>query len=167
MKDRVKPVLRRVEAKDFLDISVLLGTTFEGPEEARLVERLRKDGDMALELVAEDAQGIAAYIAFARMDNPEGLYSLSPVAVRQSLQGRGIGGDVVRHGLDTVRQMHDAKAVVVLGAPTYYQRFGFSLKAAENLATPFPKEYTMLYPIEGGTSGMSVALSYPAAFFPG
>jgi putative acetyltransferase len=49
---------------------------------------------------------------------------LAPVAVHPDWQGQGIGSDLVREGLDTAQEM-DWKAVVVLGDPAYYARFGF------------------------------------------
>ncbi|MHC0053749.1 GNAT family N-acetyltransferase [Actibacterium sp. D379-3] len=156
--------LRPVTQQDWTAVSVLLDTAFDGPSEARLVDRLRREGHMAMELVAEDHTGILGYVAFAEMLAPAGMWSLSPVAVRQAKQGHGIGSELIRYALDEVRKSHDARAVVVLGAPEYYKRFGFSLKAAENLTTPFSKSNTMLFPIAPGSGGMQAALSYPAAF---
>ncbi len=54
---------------------------------------------------------------------------LAPVAVHPDWQGQGIGSDLVREGLDTALEM-DWKAVVVLGDPTYYSRFGFAPPAS-------------------------------------
>lgn len=156
--------LRPVAPCDYLEVSILLDTAFEGPAEARLVSRLREENTMALELVAEDDTGILGYIAFVKMHAPEGIWSLSPVAVRQALQGRGVGTELIRHGLDMVRQGHESRGVVVLGAPEYYERFGFSLKAAEDLTTPFAKENTMFYPIAPDAAHLKAALSYPDAF---
>lgn len=156
--------LRPVVHADQLEVSILLDTVFEGPAEARLVQRLRDEGVMALELVAEDDGGIMGYIAFARMLAPADVWTLSPVAVRQQGQGNGIGSELIRHGLDKVRQSHEAQGVVVLGDPEYYERFGFSRAAAADLTTPYAKEYTMFYPIAPEAAHMQAALSYPDAF---
>ncbi|WP_176438420.1 GNAT family N-acetyltransferase [Actibacterium lipolyticum] len=163
-KEAIKTDLRPATEKDWLSISVLLATVFDSPYEARLVEKLRRDGDMAMELVAVDDGGCYAYIAFAKMLAPQGVWSLSPVAVQQARQGNGVGSEVIRQSLDEARQA-DANAVIVLGDPDYYGRFGFSLQAAQNLMTPFAQKLTMLYPIAPGTGGMRAAVSYPAAFF--
>ena len=48
--------LREVTPNDHLFVSILLQTAFDGPDQARLVERLRLDGDMAMELLAVDEQ---------------------------------------------------------------------------------------------------------------
>ncbi|MNJ66099.1 Acetyltransferase (GNAT) family protein [compost metagenome] len=59
------------------------------------------------------------------IDGQEGPWlGLAPVAVHPDWQGQGIGSDLVREGLDTALEM-DWKAVVVLGDPDYYARFGF------------------------------------------
>lgn len=133
--------LREVRPADHMFISILVATAFERPDEARLVETLRRDGDMALELVAEEEGTILGHIAFARMVLPAGWWAMAPVSVIQSRQGQGIGSEMIREGLDLCRQ-HHAQAVVVLGAPDYYGRFGFTRAAAHNLTTPFAPEFT-------------------------
>lgn len=155
--------LREVEERDHMFVSILLQTAFERPEESRLVEALRDAGDLALELVAEEDGQVMGHIAFARLVAPEGWWALSPVCVMQSRQGRGVGGEIIRHGLDLCRQRH-AKAVVVVGGSAYYGRFGFSLQAAEHLTTPYAPEYTLLYPIAPGTAGARERLVYPEPF---
>ena len=45
-------VIREAESKDHLAIAKLVEAAFGRPAEARLVEKLREDGDMVLELVA-------------------------------------------------------------------------------------------------------------------
>lgn len=157
--------LRDATPDDDMFVSILLETAFEGPMEAELVRRLRADGDLALELVAEDeATGaVIGHICFARLGNPEGWWSLAPVSVIQGRQKHGIGSEIIRYGLDRARQAK-AQAVVVVGAPAFYSRFGFSSKAAERLNTPYPIEHTLLYPIASGTAGRDATLVYPAAF---
>lgn len=154
---------RAVTSDDYLDISVLLSTVFDGPDEARLVERLRKDGDVGLELLCEDAKGVFGYVCFARMVLPQGFWSLSPVAIKQSYQGQGLGDRLIRRGLDKVRQS-GVSGIVVLGDPNFYTRFGFSKAAAAGLDSPYSREHTMVYPIANGAKGIAGRLVYPPAF---
>jgi putative acetyltransferase len=49
---------------------------------------------------------------------------LAPVGVLPAYQRAGIGGALVRAGLAACRAL-GARAVVVLGHPSYYPRFGF------------------------------------------
>lgn len=158
---RVLP--RPVAAADHLDISILLNTVFEGSVEVRLVDRLRESGAMAMELVAEDEQGIFGYVAFARMTAPEGYWLLGPLAIRQSYQGHGLGSRLLLRALDEARRSHP-RALLVVGAAEYYGRFGFSRKAAEKLEAPYSAEHTLLFPIAPGTGGASGRLVYPDAY---
>lgn len=156
--------LRPFQTEDAISVSVLLSTAFDGPGETVLVEALRQDGDMALELVAiDDDDKLYGYIAFARLHTPLGWWSLSPVAVSPARQGQGIGGELIRYGLDYARRA-GAKAVTVLGDPDYYTRFGFTRKAAENLRCPYSGPWLMLYPIAPGTAGTEARVTYPPAF---
>jgi putative acetyltransferase len=52
------------------------------------------------------------------------LVGLAPVAVLPSRQGQGIGTMLVEAGLERLRAA-GAPAVVVVGDPHYYPRFGF------------------------------------------
>lgn len=155
--------LRALLPKDITPVSILLDTAFETPLEARLVARLRRDGDMALELVASDGHRPYGYIAFCRLKEPEGWLSLSPVAVAPSRQGSGVGSELIRYGLDHARRS-GAKAITVLGDPVYYRRFGFTQKAAENLDSPYAGPNFMLYPIAPNTAGLDVTVTYAEAF---
>lgn len=156
--------LRPFQPADDVPVSVLLSTAFDGAMESQLVKRLRMAGDMALELVAEGEDGIPyGYVAFVRLISPVSWWSLSPVAVSPSRQGQGIGGDLIRYGLDFARQ-GGAKAVTVLGDPQYYTRFGFTRKAAEKLRCPYAGPSFMLYPIAPRTAGADAKVIYPAAF---
>jgi putative acetyltransferase len=49
---------------------------------------------------------------------------LAPMAVLPSQQRKGIGSQLVRHGLDHLRQT-GCPFVIVLGHPEFYPRFGF------------------------------------------
>ncbi|GGE17726.1 N-acetyltransferase [Primorskyibacter flagellatus] len=155
--------LRPFAPQDATAVSVLLNTAFDGSSESQLVASLREAGDMALELVAEDETSIYGYIAFCRLREPEGWWSLSPVAVSPRRQNERIGSDLINYGLDFARQA-GARAITVLGSPDYYRRFGFNHKAAENLTIPYARDYFMLYPIAPGTAGAAATVSYPQAF---
>ena len=155
--------LRPLTPDDDTAVSALLATAFDGPVEVALVTNLRTAGDFALELIAEEDDHIYGYIGFCRLVSPRDWWSLSPVAVSPSRQRRGVGSDLIRYGLDHARRS-GAKAVTVLGDPGYYKRFGFTVKAAENLTHGFPPEYFMLYPIASRTAGAHHEIVYPEAF---
>lgn len=88
------------------------------------------------------------------------------MAVLPACQRRGIGSALVREGLDRCRQL-GAAAVVVLGHPTYYPRFGFGLASRVDLRCEYevPDECFMVLELEpGALCGRSGIVRYHAAF---
>ena len=89
--------------------------------------------------------------------------ALAPVAVLPPFQRQGIGSALIHAGLRDCAEL-GSEAVVVLGHPAYYPRFGFSATLAQRLAAPFSGPAFMaleLVPLalsDGGT------MRYPAAF---
>lgn len=122
-------LLIRPEAdSDQEDITELLLAAFPTSFEARLVEHLRKDGDAVFSLVAVEASDVIGHALFSRLRAPEGALSLAPVAVAAHRRRRGIAAAMIKAGIGRARA-EDWSAVVVLGDPSYYRRFGFSRKA--------------------------------------
>ncbi len=103
---------------------------FGRPDEANLVDALRANGAATLSLVAESAGAIVGHILFSpvsidRADGSRGeALGLAPMAVAPRQQRSGIGTRLVRSGLEQLRAAGHG-AVIVLGHPDYYPRFGF------------------------------------------
>jgi putative acetyltransferase len=90
--------------------------------------------------------------------------ALAPMAVLPQHQRRGIGGRLIRHGLDSLRAQGE-KIVIVVGHPTYYPRFGFSSGKTRGLESGFPAEAFMAMELEpGALDGICGRVIYPAAF---
>ena len=142
---------------------------FGGPEEADLVDKLRTEGDALISLVAELEKRIVGHILFSRMwiETPGGLVSavaLAPMAVLPECQRRGIGGRLIRCGLDLLRSRGE-KIVIVVGHPDYYPRFGFSSEKARSLEGPFPAAAFMGMELSpGALNDIHGRVIYPAAF---
>ena len=142
---------------------------FGGPEEADLVDNLRASGDVLLSLVAEYEAHAAGHIVFSRMwiEQAGGLIpavALAPMAVLPEYQRRGIGGALIRRGLEVLGAL-DEKIVIVVGHPNYYPRFGFSCEKARHLESPFPAEALMAIELrDGALDGIRGRVIYPAAF---
>jgi putative acetyltransferase len=81
---------------------------FGRPDEADLVDRLRAEGAVLVSLVATLGECIVGHILFSRMwiETAGGSISavaLAPEAVLPEHQRQGIGGRLIRHGLDLLR----------------------------------------------------------------
>ena len=132
-------------------------------DEQHLVDRLRKDGDLTLSLVAEDATRIVGHIAFSPVtisDGTQDWYGLGPVSVWPELQRKGIGGALIRRGIADMRAM-GARGIVLLGSNEYYPRFGFVHEPQLTYPGP-PPEYFQCLAIDGDLPRGTVA--YAPAF---
>jgi putative acetyltransferase len=100
---------------------------FGSPLEARIVECLRAEPG-CLSLVATRNEQVIGHILFTPVSLEPSVgfrvAGLGPMAVRPEDQRAGVGGQLIRAGLDACRQ-HGYSAVVVVGHPAYYPRFGF------------------------------------------
>lgn len=118
--------------------------------EADLIDALRRDGDLALSLVAETDGQIAGHIAFSRVtisDGSHDWYGLGPVGVSPELHRQGIGSALIERGVADLTAL-GARGVVLLGNPAYYARFGFAHDPALVYPGP-PAEYFQRLVIAG------------------
>ncbi|OYT18536.1 MAG: hypothetical protein CCU26_16370 [Nitrospira sp. UW-LDO-01] len=72
------------------------------------------------------SSGTSCFPPFVLSDHPERqIMGLGPLAVAPEHQRSGIGSALVRAGLEQCKHL-SFEAVVVLGNPAYYRRFGFT-----------------------------------------
>ena len=137
----MEPIIRPESARDEVAIHHLHREAFETPDEAYLVDALRRDGFVEVSLVAAVGEDIVGHILFTAVpirteDGDVPALSLAPMAVRPEYQNRGIGTALVEAGLDACR--HAGHAIVhVLGHPPFYPRFGFAPAKASPLRSRF------------------------------
>jgi putative acetyltransferase len=134
-------ILIRLEAPGDQDaVREINEQAFGSPVEARIVDALR-DSAGSISLVATNGERVVGHILFTpvSIDPPASvrIAGLAPMAVRPDSQRAGIGSRLVRAGLDECRR-HGYSAVVVLGYPDYYPRFGFVPAHARELRCEFP-----------------------------
>lgn len=148
------PVSVRPEASgDREAIDRLLRAAFPTSAEARLVERLCGDGDAVSSLVAVEAGDVVGHVLFSRLRAPASALALAPLAVRADRRRRGIGARLVEAGLDRAKR-EGWRAVVVLGDPAWYRRFGFRPEAVQGMASPYAGPALMgLALVPGGLNG--------------
>ena len=135
--------LIRIEMNSDLEgIEELLLEAFPSPSEAELVRQLREDGDVVFSLVAVEAEEVIGQALFSKLLAPSGALALGPVAVTESRRRRGIAATLIEDGLKRARD-DGWTAVVVLGDPPYYQRFGFSQETVEGMSCRYAGPYLM------------------------
>ena len=167
----LEPTIRDERPGDELAIHAVNEGAFGQPLEARLVDTLRDAGAVVVSLVAEVDGEIVGHILFSEVHlEPERagrkLVGLAPMAVAPGLQRGGIGSALIAEGLRRCADLGYA-AVVVLGHPSYYPRFGFAPAHRFGLRCEFPAPPEAFMALElspGGLDGAGATVRYHAAF---
>jgi len=163
--------IREEEAADRFAIWRVNVEAFGRDAEAVLVNELREDGVHCISLVAEEAPLVVGHILFSPVElvgnDPDvRLAGLGPMAVTPSLQESGVGSLLVTEGLKRcLAEGYDA--VVVLGYPEYYPRFGFAPAIKFGIRSEYvvPEEVFMIRELrEKSLGGISGTVRYHRAF---
>jgi putative acetyltransferase len=169
-KDASRAEIRHAVPGDVAEIRTVERVAFKGDEEARLVDRLRDDGDVVVELVATVTRGvIAGHILFSHLPiwAPDGkaihAAALAPLAVLPQHRRAGIGAALVKAGIAACGEQGIA-GVIVLGDPAYYARFGFSSALARHLRAPFSGDAFMALELMPGALRGDGEVRYAKAF---
>lgn len=159
-------MIRYATPLDHSAIAGVVEAAFGRPDEARLVERLRADGDVMFELVAVEDGEVAGHILFSRLwaDRIELYAALAPLAVDPARQRMGLGSALVRAALDCAPEF-GAAGLLVLGDPAYYGRFGFARETALGVASPFSAFAAFqALALEPAAFAEPLTVAYPDAF---
>jgi putative acetyltransferase len=159
--------VRPERAEDAVAIRDILLAAFPDTAEADLVERLRRDGDLTLALVAENSGRIDGYAAFPKLTVEDaggihGAAGLAPIAVRPDWQRLGIGGTLIREG-HRLLFAQGCSLVFVLGDPAYYVRFGFERETAATFGSIYAGPHFMALRLSA-RAPRAGTVRYPAAF---
>jgi putative acetyltransferase len=148
--------IRPEEAADIPAIYAVNEQAFGGSYEAKLVDLLRAADKATISLIAEHEGQIVGHILFSPVTltppRPDlKLLGLAPLAVLPAFQNQGIGAQLTLAGLAACHQQN-YDAVVVLGHPTYYPRFGFGIAREHNLGNEYgADEAFMVLELRKGT----------------
>lgn len=164
-------MIRPERPEDHGAIRELHREAFGGGAEADLVDALRNDGHATISLVAEWRGNVVGHILFSPVKTSGTAHppvlGLAPLAVLPSHQRLGLGSKLVREGLLAAMDL-GASAVIVLGDPAYYGRFGFSSASARGLTSAFadghPEAFQAVELVEGGLDGRRGPVTYAPAF---
>ncbi len=119
------PLIRPEQPADISAIHTVNEEAFGQPDEANLVDKLRTNGKTTVSLVAVENDQIVGHILFseATIDTTT-IIGLAPLAVLPGYQKQGIGTMLTNAGIEACRNA-GYRAMIVLGHPEYYPRFGF------------------------------------------
>jgi putative acetyltransferase len=162
--------IRLEKPEDILAIRAVQEQAFRSVNEARLVDLLRKANQALISLVAIRDEQVVGHVLFSPITltpAARGLQGvgLAPVGVLPQFQKLGIGSNLVRKGLEDCKQAgHDF--VVVLGAPEYYGRFGFSRASSFGLQNEYGvDDEFMAMELKGGVlSAVNALVKYSPLF---
>lgn len=162
--------VRLERADDVRAIRAVNLEAFETSLEADLVDALRERAEPILSLVADEEGTIAGHILFSPVSLPGDaearIMGLAPMAVLPARQRQGIGSALVRDGLARCNE-RGYEAVVVLGHPEYYPRFGFVRASRFGIGCEYdvPDEVFMaLELVPGALRGKPGTIRYHPAF---
>ena len=88
--------------------------------------------------VATENDRIVGSIFFSRLtfDAPLDAFILSPVAVDTGFQGRGVGQQLINHGIAQLRE-HGVNLLLTYGDPAFYSKVGFRHITEEVAQSPW------------------------------
>lgn len=148
---------------------------FPTPAEADLVDILRANGeiDAARSLLAEVEGAVVGHclLTATTLERRDGtsaigpVVALGPIAVLPAWQGRHVGTALMRMALERCAA-DGAGAVVLVGSPTYYLRFGFGPARDVGLLPPghWPDDVWMAHLLPAWTPADVGVVHYAAPF---
>ena len=163
-------LIRAEKGSDKIAVRSLYLAAFETSAEANLVDALREINQTGISLVAEKYHHVIGHIMFSPVrligfQNVK-IMGLAPMAVAPQFQRQGIGSMLVHTGLDCCKR-DNTGAVVVLGHPGYYPRFGFLPSSCYGIISEYdvPDEVFMVLELKPGYfQGKSGMIKYLSVF---
>lgn len=168
-------MIRQERVQDYAQIYDVIQKAFENEKmtdhkEHILVDQLRHTEAYISELALVYAENgeILGQICYSECfigEHP--VLALAPVAVLPAHQGKGIGTQLIEASIERAK-WSGFSAILVLGNPELYKRFGFVQASEFGIEAPFdaPQENYMVMPLyKGSLTGISGAVKYAAPFY--
>ena len=136
--------IRETTDADLNAVLFVEGAAFEGGQEVEFTRRLLADPSAKplLSLMAFIDDQPAGHILFTAahlVNSPRevAVSFLAPLAVIPNFQRRGVGGSLIKDGLERLAES-GVDLVFVVGHPGYYPRYGFTPAGKLWFETPYP-----------------------------
>jgi putative acetyltransferase len=166
--------IRPERLSDHSTVYAINAEAFETDAEAGLVDALRMQASPIVSLVAEigdhDESLIVGHILFSPValsgHTDFAIMGLAPMAVLPEYQHKGIGSALIYAGIEACKKL-DIQALIVLGHPEYYPKFGFISSTRFGIASQYsvPDDVFMAMELEPNSlEGRSGVVSYHSAF---
>ncbi len=162
--------IRKEKVEDMEGVRRVNELAFGTAAEADLVDALSNRAQPTISLVADDRSEIVGHIMFSPVvltgHADLKIMGLAPMAVLPIHQRNGIGTKLVHAGLEECEKLKFG-AVVVLGHPEYYSRFGFAPSSRFSVSCEYevPEDVFMVKELgEGYLRGATGIIAYHAAF---
>ncbi|TAE84227.1 MAG: N-acetyltransferase [Bacteroidetes bacterium] len=168
-------LLRQESKQDIEEVFELIYSAFGQEDEAKLVNALRNNQTAfipELSLVAVHHKTIVGHILFTKINiisnngNVNESLALAPLSVRPMFQKKGIGGQLIKKGLEVAKEL-GYKSVIVLGHQQYYPKFGFQPAHKWHINAPFKvsaNSFMAMELIPDGLKDLSGMVVYPQEF---
>jgi len=120
------------QSQEIIDLFECVFSDSEGKDEGLVIRGLVSDlisTTPSLDLfgyIASDREKIIGGIFFSRLtfENGSTSFILSPVAIDTNFQGKGIGQELIKFGIEKLRS-RDVDLVFTYGDPKFYSKVGF------------------------------------------
>ena len=143
MSLQVRNALESDRQSIFNVVNAAFGTV-QGTEITQLITDLVADpsAQPLVSLVATSNDRVVGHILFTNARIKHALRTasaaiLAPLSVHPDWQNQGIGGRLVKQGLEQLREA-GVELVFVLGHPGYYPKYGFSAAGIKGFDAPYP-----------------------------
>ena len=131
------------QSPDVINLFTKVFSDSEGLDEGEAIGSLVSDLIITtderdiLGFVAVLEEEIAGCIFFSRLTLPSEkiAFILSPVAIATEQQGKGIGQQLIRYGIEYLR-LRDVDLVFTYGDPTFYSKVGFQQISEDIVKAP-------------------------------
>ena len=137
-------LIREATDSDLRNVLLVERESFGYDKEANLVQDLLKDPSAKplFSLLAFYNDKAVGHILFtsARLEsiqNGTSISLLAPLAIIPGFQKQGVGGKLIKHGLQHLTNT-GVDLVFVLGHPGYYPRYGFIPAGVQGFDAPYP-----------------------------
>lgn len=161
--------VRPATPADASAIEAVHRAAFSGESEAKLAGALVSSAPDTISVVAEKDGKVVGHALLSPMtltfqDRSVRTLALAPVGVLPEHQRERAGAALIQDALGRAAGA-GWEAVVVLGDPAYYERFGFAAASVAAIESPYAGPHLMGLELKAGAlKGAGGKMSYPAAF---